>query len=90
MIVKAKKKTKTVRKAKRSKVSLQVVRPGRLIGKVALVSGAAGNIGEVIVRRYLEEGAKVVMIGRNKEKLDRKSTRLNSSHVSESRMPSSA
>ena len=70
MIVKAKKKTKTVRKAKRSKVSLQVVRPGRLIGKVALVSGAAGNIGEVIVRRYLEEGAKVVMIGRNKEKLE--------------------
>jgi len=45
-------------------------RPSRLAGKVALVSGAAGNIGEVIVRRYLEEGARVVMVGRNRTKLE--------------------
>jgi len=45
-------------------------RPGRLTGKVALVTGAAGNIGEVIVRRYLEEGARVVMVGRNRDKLE--------------------
>ena len=45
-------------------------RPGRLVGKVALITGAAGNIGEVIVRRYLEEGATVIMVGRNQAKLE--------------------
>ena len=45
-------------------------RPGRLEGKVALVTGAAGNIGEPIVRRYLEEGATVVLAGRNRAKLE--------------------
>ena len=49
---------------------------GRLAGKVALVTGAAGNIGEVICRRYLEEGATVVMIGRDAAKLDRARERL--------------
>lgn len=64
-------------KAKRSpkKPATSTARPGRsrplrLAGKVALVSGAAGNIGEVIVRRYLEEGARVVMVGRNRTKLE--------------------
>ena len=47
-----------------------VLRPGRLIGKVAIVTGAAGGIGQVIARRYLEEGATVVLTGRNREKLD--------------------
>ncbi|MGA1384660.1 MAG: SDR family NAD(P)-dependent oxidoreductase, partial [Steroidobacteraceae bacterium] len=51
-------------------------RPMRLAGKVALVSGAAGNIGEVIVRRYLEEGARVVMVGRNRAKLEAARTKL--------------
>lgn len=42
---------------------------GRLAGKVALITGGAGNIGEVITRRYLEEGATVVITGRNEQKL---------------------
>ncbi|MBX9884564.1 MAG: hypothetical protein K2X68_06290, partial [Novosphingobium sp.] len=37
---------------------------GRLAGKIALVTGAAGNLGGYIVRHYLAEGATVVMTGR--------------------------
>ncbi len=43
---------------------------GRLAGKVALVTGAAGNLGSVIVRHYLREGAIVVLSGRTRSKLD--------------------
>jgi NAD(P)-dependent dehydrogenase (short-subunit alcohol dehydrogenase family) len=40
---------------------------GRLEGKVAVVMGAAsaGNMGQVIARRYAAEGAKVVVAGRH-------------------------
>lgn len=51
-------------------------RPGRLEGKVALVTGAGGNIGEVIVARYLQEGATVVMVGRDQAKLEAARTRV--------------
>jgi malonyl-CoA reductase/3-hydroxypropionate dehydrogenase (NADP+) len=44
--------------------------PGRLAGKIALVTGAAGNIGGYIVRHYLAEGATVVMTGRTSERLE--------------------
>lgn len=43
---------------------------GRLAGKVALVTGAAGNLGGHIVRHYLREGATVVMTGRTKERIE--------------------
>jgi malonyl-CoA reductase/3-hydroxypropionate dehydrogenase (NADP+) len=43
---------------------------GRLADKVALITGAGGNFGQTIVRRYLEEGATVVMVGRNRQKLE--------------------
>ncbi len=42
---------------------------GRLAGKVALVTGAAGNLGGAIIRRFIAEGATLVMTGRTKERL---------------------
>ena len=44
----------------------------RLKGKVALIMGAtrAGNMGQAIARRFLAEGARVVISGRGREGLD--------------------
>ncbi len=49
---------------------------GRLDGKIALITGAAGNIGETLCRRYLEEGATIIMVGRNRTKLEEARSRL--------------
>ncbi len=43
---------------------------GRLAGKIALITGAAGNLGTEIVRHYLHQGALVVMSGRTKARLE--------------------
>ncbi|MBV8972335.1 MAG: SDR family oxidoreductase [Sphingomonadaceae bacterium] len=43
---------------------------GRLAGKVALVTGAAGNLGGEIARHYLSEGATVVFTGRTQARID--------------------
>ncbi len=37
---------------------------------MALITGAGGQHRRDLVRRYLEEGAHVVMVGRNRKKLD--------------------
>lgn len=42
----------------------------RLEGKIALVTGATGAIGEAIAGRFLEEGSNVMLVGRSAEKLE--------------------
>jgi malonyl-CoA reductase/3-hydroxypropionate dehydrogenase (NADP+) len=56
--------------ATKKKATRRAAGSGRLAGKVALITGAGGNFGETIVRRYLEEGAYVVMVGRSRAKLE--------------------
>ncbi|MGL6042856.1 MAG: SDR family NAD(P)-dependent oxidoreductase, partial [Sandaracinobacteroides sp.] len=43
---------------------------GRLAGKIAVITGAAGNLGTEIVRHYLREGAIVVMTGRTPDRTE--------------------
>lgn len=60
---------------------------GRLAGKVALITGAAGNIGTEISRRFLQEGATIVMTGRDRRKLESARTALREElHVAASRI----
>ena len=44
---------------------------GGLKGKVAVVTGAGGGVGSVITKRLASEGCKVVLIGRNIDKLNK-------------------
>jgi len=48
----------------------------RLDEKVAIITGATGGIGEATAKRYLEEGASVMLVGRSKEKLKETRGRL--------------
>jgi len=43
----------------------------RLQDKVAIVTGASSDIGASVVKRFVEEGAKVVLLGRDLKKLDK-------------------
>jgi meso-butanediol dehydrogenase / (S,S)-butanediol dehydrogenase / diacetyl reductase len=43
----------------------------RFEGKVVIITGAASGIGEATARRFAAEGATVVLVDRNKAKLDR-------------------
>lgn len=48
----------------------------RLDGKVAIITGATGGIGEATAKRFLEEGASVMLVGRSEEKLQATRERL--------------
>jgi len=43
----------------------------RLKDKVAIVTGASSDIGASIVKRFVDEGARVVLLGRNLESLEK-------------------
>jgi 3alpha(or 20beta)-hydroxysteroid dehydrogenase len=50
----------------------------RLDGKVAIVTGATGGIGEATAKLFLELGAKVMLVARSPDKLADTQSRLNS------------
>ena len=45
--------------------------PGRLEGKVAIVTGGGMGLGEGIVRKFVQEGAKVLIFELNKQNGER-------------------
>jgi len=49
---------------------------GRLSEKICLITGGAGNIGEIITKRFLDEGAVCIITGRNQEKLQNLKNKL--------------
>ena len=51
-------------------------RAGRLEGKIAIITGATGGIGEASAKLFLEEGASVMLVGRSNEKLQETHRRL--------------
>ena len=48
----------------------------RLDGKVAIVTGATGGIGEATAKLFLREGANVMLVGRSPDKLKATRDRL--------------
>ena len=48
----------------------------RLAGKTAIITGATGGIGEATAKRFLGEGASVMLVGRSADKLDETCARL--------------
>ena len=53
----------------------------KLENKVAIITGATSGMGLQTAKRYLEEGAKVVLTGRSQEKLDALKDQLNGDYL---------
>ena len=49
----------------------------KLSGKVAIITGATGDIGKATAKKFVAEGAKVMLAGRSLEKLARLQEELN-------------
>src|SRR5690606_1330763 len=49
----------------------------RFSGAIAVVTGAGSGIGEATAKRFAEEGAKVILVGRTLEKLERVAAEIN-------------
>ena len=49
-----------------------------LAGKVVVVTGASGGIGSTIARQFLEQGCKVALLARDKDRLEGTSNKLGS------------
>ena len=43
---------------------------GKLDGRIAIVTGGGSGIGKAITRSFAKEGAKIIIAGRNAEKLN--------------------
>ncbi len=53
-----------------SSLAHQEAPEGRLASKTTIITGAAGNLGSVISRRFAREGARVIMAGRSHERME--------------------
>ena len=53
----------------------------RLKDKVAVVTGASSEIGISIVKRFVEEGAKVVLLGRKLDALEKARTTISNKNA---------
>ncbi len=53
----------------------------RFKGKVIIVTGSASGIGEATARRFVAEGAKVALVDRNKDSLEKVTTNLPADQV---------
>ena len=56
----------------------------RLKDKVAVVTGASSEIGISIVKRFVEEGAKVVLLGRKLDALEKARTTISNKNATAS------